>query len=87
MTINSFHLPAKIYRYLSINEGRLVPFEELCLFIYTYENENAFSYEVFSAEKTYQSHVMDLLLFLSDINLITLDQSTDESCLNFAGLN
>lgn len=87
MTINSFHLPAKIYRYLSINQGRPVPFEELCLFVYTSGTEEVFSYEIFSADNACQTRVMEILLFLSDINLIKLDQTTDESCINPAGWN
>ncbi|KAF2516668.1 hypothetical protein [Flavobacterium foetidum] len=82
MTANSYHLPSAIYKYLSLNENRPVPFQELCLFLYTLGSEAAFSFEVFSAEKAYQTRVMDILIFLSDINLITLDQATDESVIN-----
>ncbi|RZJ52359.1 MAG: hypothetical protein EOO44_12085 [Flavobacterium sp.] len=87
MTINSFHLPAKIYGYLSMNQNRPVPFEELCVFACASGNEAPFSSESFSAEKAYQIRVMEILLFLSDINLITLDHNTDESCLNPVGWN
>ncbi|WP_281232393.1 hypothetical protein [Flavobacterium gelatinilyticum] len=82
MTANSYLLPSAIYKYLSINDDRSVPFEELCLFLYTLGSEDAFSFEVFSAEKSYKTRVMDILIFLSDINLITLDQVTDESVIN-----
>lgn len=82
MTANSYLLPSAIYKYLSINDGRTVPFQELCLFLYTLGNEAVFSFELFSAEKAYQTRVMDILIFLSDINLITLDQTTDESVIN-----
>lgn len=75
------------YKYLSINEGRAVPFEELCLFLYTLENQTAFSFEIFKAEKNYPIRVRDLLTFLSDINLIVLDPATDQSSLNLSHRN
>ncbi|WP_163407193.1 hypothetical protein [Flavobacterium ajazii] len=75
-------MPSAIYKYLAINDGRSVPFQELCLFLYTLGNEAVFSFEIFSAEKAYQTRVMNILIFLSDINLITLDETTDESFIN-----
>lgn len=83
MTINSFRLPAKIYRYLSANQDRIVSFEELCLFVHPSEEEAALSNENFSTEVEYQTRVMEILLFLSDVNLITLDHITDESYVNW----
>lgn len=87
MTANSYRLPSAIFKYLSINEGRSVPFHELCVFLYTSGSEVPFSIEVFSAEKAYQARVMTILIFLSDINLVTLDQATDESIINKACRN
>jgi len=82
MTAKSYLLPSTIFKYRSINDGRPVPFQELCLFLYTLGSEVAFSFEDFYDAKAYQSRVMDILIFLSDINLITLDQTTDESIIN-----
>ena len=87
MTANSYRLPSTIYKYLSINDGRSVPFQELCLFVYTLGSKADFSVEIYSAEKAYQSRVMDILIFLSDINLITLDKATEESIINKACRN
>ncbi len=87
MTINSYRLPAKIYSYLSGNQDRLVPFEELCIFVYPTSNEAQRTNENFSTEAEYQTRVMDILIFLSDLNLITFNQLTDESSINLSGRN
>lgn len=87
MTANSYLLPSAIYQYLSINDGRSVPFQELCLFLYTLGNEAAFSFEIFNSEKAYHTRVMSILIFLSNINLITLNEATNESFINKACRN
>lgn len=81
MTVSSFHLPAKIYQYLSINEGRPVPFNELCVFVYesVWQEENVSKNSIVS--KACQTQIMEALLFLSDINLVILDENTDTSTL------
>lgn len=87
MTANSYRLPSTIYKYLFINDGRAVPFQELCLFLYNLGNDAAFSFEAFSSENAYQTRVMEILIFLSDINLITLEADTDECFINNISMN
>lgn len=86
MTVNSFRLPAKIYTYLAGNQNRPVPFEELCAFVHPSDKDELFN-ESFSTEIQYQTRIMQLLLFLSDLNLITLNQLTDESHINMTIAN
>lgn len=87
MTFNSYRLPAKIYGYLSKNQDRLVPFEELFLFVNSCGSEAPLSNENLSTKTQCQTLIMDILVFLSDLNLITLNQLTDESSLNLAARN
>ena len=87
MTTDSLHLPAKIYKYLSLNEGRSVSFDELYAFACPFYGEDDFSSENFSAKTRHQTHLMQLLVFLSDLNLITLNQFTDESSVNLLSRN
>ncbi|MFD2940313.1 MULTISPECIES: hypothetical protein [Flavobacterium] len=87
MTANSYRLPSIIYKYLFINDDRPIPFQELCLFLYNLGSDAAFSFEAFSSEKAYQTRVMEILIFLSDINLITLEPETDESFINKICMN
>ncbi|MHC0447901.1 hypothetical protein ACWA1F_21015 [Flavobacterium sp. 3-218] len=82
MTVNSYRLPAQIYKYICLNQGRLVPFEELCIILFLSGGGEPFSAENPVAEKVQHTRIMNALLFLSDINLIILDQATDSSTLN-----
>ncbi|MDP5199787.1 hypothetical protein [Flavobacterium sp. DG2-3] len=82
MTVNSYRLPAQIYKYICLNQGRLVPFEELCIILFLSGGGEPFSTENPVAEKVQHTRIMNALLFLSDINLIILDQATDSSTLN-----
>ncbi|WP_124019395.1 hypothetical protein [Flavobacterium hydrophilum] len=83
MTANSLRLPAKIYSCLSENQGRPLAFEELCVLLYPSNNVVHF----FSTEIEYKTQVMMSLIFLSDLNLITLNELTDESFLNLSNRN
>jgi hypothetical protein len=87
MTTNSLCLPAKIYRCLSENHGRPLPFEELCALVFPYDRKVGDSSDLLSAEIEFKTKVMMSLIFLSDIKLIHLNQLTDESFLNFSNRN
>lgn len=87
MNTNSLHLPAKIYSCLSKNQGKPLPFEDLCALLYLSGNEASATSDFFSAEIEYKSQVMMSLIFLSDLNLITLNELTDESFLNLSNRN
>lgn len=81
------HLPSKIYSYLLANKHRLVPFEELCGFAEPLLLQWQLSNEKFASPVRHQSLVLEILVFLSDIGLITLNQLTDQSTLNFHSRN
>ncbi|WP_125721812.1 hypothetical protein [Flavobacterium ustbae] len=87
MTVNYCHLPAQIYKYICLNQGRLVPFEELCIIVFLSGGGEPFSAENPVAEKVDHTRIMNILLFLSDINLIILDQTTETSTLNLTNRN
>ena len=85
MTVNSCRLPAQIYKYICLNQGRAVPFEELCIIVFLSGGGEPFTAK--NHETVDHSRIMNILLFLSDINLIILDQETDSSTLNVTNRN
>ncbi|WP_417940961.1 hypothetical protein [Flavobacterium sp. RS13.1] len=87
MTTIFIHLPSKIYCYLTENQGRPIPFEELCALIYPADRKVGDSNDLLSAEIEYKTKVMNSLIFLSDIKLIILKAGTDESSLNLSNRN
>lgn len=87
MTSNSLRLPAKIYRCLSENRGRLLPSEELCALVYRTERKVGDSNDLLSAEIEYKTKVMMSLIFLSDISVVNLNRLTDESFTNLSNRN
>jgi len=86
MIITTLRLHAKIYSYLKLNQHRSVPFKELCNFVYHCE-QSQISNDYFPTEIQSQMHVMDLLIFLSDLQLITLNEITDQSSISLLSQN
>jgi hypothetical protein len=87
MTANQLRLPAKIYRCLSENQGKSLPFEELCNLVFPADRKVGDSNDLLSAEIEYKTKVMMSLIFLCDINLVYLNQHTDESSLSLSNRN
>lgn len=87
MTSTSLRLPAKIYRCLCENQDRPLPFDELCALVFPDDRKVGDSNDLLSAEIEYKTKVMMSLIFLSDINLVNLNQLTDESYLNLSNRN
>lgn len=85
--MTSLRLPAKIYSCLSENQGRPLPFEELCTLVFPAYRKVGESSDLLSAEIEFKTKVMMSLIFLSDISLIDLNQLTDESFLRLSNRN
>ncbi|WP_163397505.1 hypothetical protein [Flavobacterium fluviatile] len=87
MISTSLRMTAKIYRCLSENQERPLPFEELCTILYPVIRKVDDSSDLLSAENEYKTKVMMSLIFLSDLQLINLNQITDESFINLSNRN